>query len=187
MADRSFVPAVAAGLAGSALMAVAGTRTWAEATGETAGLRVESAVTGSETAPLAAALALVALAAWGVVLVVRGGIRRVVATVGAVASLAGLVAVVAAFGSARDAAVEALIGQGAAGSAAEATASLTGWYYSCALGALAAAGALLVAAVRAPGWPAMGTRYDAPATRAEEPVTDEDIWRALDRGHDPTS
>jgi hypothetical protein len=37
----------------------------------------------------------------------------------------------------------------------------------------------------------MGTRYDAPAARTAdaeaEPVTEQEMWRALDDGHDPTA
>jgi cytochrome c-type biogenesis protein CcmH/NrfG len=51
--------------------------------------------------------------------------------------------------------------------------------------------AFVVAVVAAPRWPAMGSKYDAPATRAEagtaEPVTEQEMWRALDDGRDPTA
>jgi hypothetical protein len=37
----------------------------------------------------------------------------------------------------------------------------------------------------------MGTRYDAPAARAAQeeaaPVSEQDMWRALDDGRDPTA
>ena len=56
---------------------------------------------------------------------------------------------------------------------------------------------LAVAWRLAPGWPEMGSRYDAPsgggaargeAARAREaPRTDLDTWRALDEGRDPTT
>ena len=43
----------------------------------------------------------------------------------------------------------------------------------------------------APGWPAMGSRYDAPGARADAedaaPDTEQDMWRALDDGRDPTA
>ena len=53
----------------------------------------------------------------------------------------------------------------------------------------------LVAFAAALGWlrggPAMGTRYDAPATRAAQdeaaPASEQDMWRALDDGRDPTA
>ncbi len=55
------------------------------------------------------------------------------------------------------------------------------------MGALLTALALVVAVRRARTWPALGSRYDAPAARAAAPVTDQDLWRALDEGHDPTA
>jgi len=187
--DRSYGPTVALGLAGAVLTAVAGTRPWGRATGDAAGIEVDAAVSGSESAPLVAALALVALAAWGVVLVLRGRIRRVVALVGTLASTGTLIAVVAAFDAAQNDALDALMSTSATTAATGdvAVASLTAWYYLAGLGALTTALTFVVAVGKAPRWPEMGTRYDAPSARAAAPVTDEDMWRALDRGHDPTS
>lgn len=184
--DRSFGPTVLLGLAGAVLAAVAGTQEWAHASGDAAGIKVQAAVKGSETAPLTAALALVALAAWGVVLVVRGRVRRGVAAVGLVACAGALVAVVVAFGGARTDAVVAAGDKGATGDVL--ASSLTGWYYAAGVGAGVALLAFAFAMVRSPRWPEMGSRYDAPAARAEPPTgTDEDMWRALDEGRDPTS
>ena len=73
--DRSYGPTVLLGLAGAGLAAVAGARTWATTEADAAGIRVEAAVSGAESQPLVVALALVALAAWGVVLVMRGRLR----------------------------------------------------------------------------------------------------------------
>src|SRR4051794_40604755 len=84
--SRSYGPTVLVGLAGATLAAVAAARDWARASGSAAGVDVAAAVKGSATTPLAVALALVALAAWGVVLVLRGRPRRAVAVVGALAS-----------------------------------------------------------------------------------------------------
>lgn len=189
MAERSYGPTVLLGLAGAAVTAVAGTRDWALATSDAAGIKVDASVSGSDSAPLVAALAFVALAAWGVVLVLRGRLRRVVAAVGAVASIGALVAVFTSFHGARNDAVAALMGQASGGEVAGelADTSLTGWYYAAGFAALITLLAFLVAIWRSPGWPTMGTKYDAPAARAEAPVPDEDMWRALDRGHDPTS
>jgi len=179
-----FGPTLVAGVGGSALTALAGVRDWATATGEAAGIRVDSAVSGSESAPLAAALALVGLTAWGVLLVLRGTARRVVALLGAVASAGVLVAVLAVFGEVRSDALDALLGQsGSRGDPAAAT--LTGWYLAAGLGAAVSGLAFAVAVWASPRWPAMGSRYDAPGSR--EPEADEDMWRAIDRGHDPTS
>lgn len=183
--DRSFGPTVLLGLAGSTLAAVAGTRDWVTASGDAAGIHVDAAVKGSESAPLVATLALVALAAWGVVLVLRGRARRIVSVVGAIASVGALLAVVGGYAGARNDAAEAVIDKGATGDVV--VASLTGWYYLAGVGALIAALAFVVAIRKAPGWPAMGSRYDAPGDRADMPEADEDMWRALDEGRDPTS
>jgi len=193
----SFGPTVLVGLAAGALTAVSAARDWAGATGSAAGVDVSASVKGSATAPLAIALALVALASWGSVLVLRGRARQVVAVVGAAASAGVLVTVVSAFGRAQDGALEAVVSRGATGDTAS---SLTAWYFACGIGALLTSFAFAVAVAAAPRWPAMGSRYDAPATRRQddgpgavaatgsaEPATEQDMWRALDDGRDPTA
>ncbi len=182
--ERSFGPTVLVGLAGAGLTAVGAARVWATSRGDAAGVPVEESVTGAEAQPLVAALAFVALAAWGVVLVSRGRVRRAVSVVGLLASAGSLLAVVLAFGSTQDAAVDAAIARGATGDAF--AGSLGPWYYLTGLGALLAAGAFAVAVARAPRWPAMGERYDAPGARSA-PTGEDDMWRALDEGRDPTS
>ena len=183
--DRSFGPTVLIGLAGATLAAVAGTRDWVTASGDAAGINVDAALKGSESAPLVAALALVALAAWGVVLVLRGRVRRIVSVVGALASVGALGAVIDAYAGVQNDAADAVIDKGATGDVF--VASLTTWYYLAGVGALVAFVAFVVAARQAPGWPEMGSRYDAPGGRADMPEADEDMWRALDEGRDPTS
>jgi uncharacterized membrane protein (TIGR02234 family) len=183
--DRSFGRTVLAGLGGAALAAVAAGRDWAESSGANAGVKVHASVAGSDAAPLVLALALVTLAAWGVVLVLRGRVRQVVAAVGLAAAVGALVSLVDAFGAAQDAAVEALTARGGAGDAV--VTSLTGWYWASGVGALLTALALVVAVRRARTWPALGSRYDAPGARAAAPASEQDLWRALDEGHDPTA
>lgn len=183
--DRWFAPTVLAGVAGAGLAALAGSRTWATARGDAAGIKVDASVTGSESTPLVATLALVALASWGVLLVVRGRVRRAVAALGLLAAVGSVWAGVAGFDDAQDDAVAGLLARGARGDAFEAT--LTAWYPLALVGAALAAVALAVAVVRSPGWPAMGSRYDAPGTRQSTPVSEDDMWRALDEGRDPTS
>jgi uncharacterized membrane protein (TIGR02234 family) len=181
--DRSYGPTVLAGVAGAVLAVVAAARDWATTRGDAAGMKVEASVTGAESRPLVAALALVALAAWGVVLVTRGRLRRFVAVVGALASAGAVLDVVLAFSAVQDAGVEAAMARGATGDAFES--GLTAWYYLTVLGGSVTLVAFVVAVARSPRWPAMGSRYDAPAARAA--ATDEDMWRALDEGRDPTS
>jgi hypothetical protein len=66
------------------------------------------------------------------------------------------------------------------------SASLTGWFYTCAAAAAVCAATFVVAAVVAPRWPAMGAKYDAPGSGARPAATEQDMWRALDAGRDPT-
>lgn len=181
---RGYVVSLLAGLCGAVLAAVAGTNVWARGTGSAAGIEVDASIDGSSAAPLATALALVVLAAWGVVLVVRGRLRRVVTVVQVLAAAGAVVAVITGLPRARDLALAELADK-AAGSSA--TVSTTGWVYAAAVGALLALGAGVVAVAKVGTWPEMGTKYDAPASRAEQPVSEQDMWRALDAGQDPTS
>jgi uncharacterized membrane protein (TIGR02234 family) len=183
---RTFVPALALGLASSALAAVSSNKTWVAADAVPAhGLL---GPTGAGTSPLAGALALVVLAGWGVLLVTRGGFRRLVAWICLIASVGFAVAVVWGWWSVADAVRdEVRRSVGASGGAV----SHTLWWWA----ALAAAVVVVVAgglAVRFVGeWPEMGSRYDAPGEREgagrADPGNNLDMWKALDEGHDPTA
>jgi hypothetical protein len=178
---RLFGPTVLAGLAGAGLAAFAGGRAWAspDATGGTAALVDRS---GGHVS-LAAALGLVALACWGVLLVTRAVVRRVVAALGVVAC-AGLV-VTSALGraSALDSARAATLNLGVTGVGVHTTA----WWWVGLLTSLVALAAAVLAVRLCPRWPEMGSRYDAPVARpAAEDMSEVDLWRAIDQGHDPT-
>jgi Tryptophan-associated transmembrane protein (Trp_oprn_chp) len=60
-------------------------------------------------------------------------------------------------------------------------ADLAAW---AAAAALAGAGALL--AWRGPSWPPLSRRYERGASPAEATSDPRDLWKALDRGEDPT-
>ncbi len=49
------------------------------------------------------------------------------------------------------------------------TTSVTGWYYAAAVGGLLSTVAFVLALLWAPRWPAMGSRYDAPADPGRRP------------------
>ena len=181
--SRSFAPTVLAGLAGAALAAVSAGRAWASATGDAAGVPVTAAVKGSSSAPLVLALSLVALAAWGVVLVLRGRARRVVAVLGALASAGALASTLVALGRLSDDARAAVVARGATGSGLHT--HLTAWYVVTLVAALLTTAAFVVAVRVAGSWPAMGSRYDAPTSRPQ-PTSEQDLWRAIDEGRDPT-
>ena len=192
MRDRStFAPVVLLGLASAGLAAVAGARPWVEGSSGTVDTAspVSAAtldVSGVRESPLAAALALLVLACWGVVLVTRGRMRRGVATMAFVAATTMLVTTVLAIWSRQDALTDALV---AASGVDTADVSLTAWY---AVALVAGIGSVLttLAAIRfAPSWPEMGSRYDAPTAETAgrvEPEGNLELWKALDEGHDPT-
>jgi uncharacterized membrane protein (TIGR02234 family) len=177
---RTFGPAVLLGLLGSGLCALSGGKPWADSSGGSA-----SALVGASAGhvPLAGALGLVALACWGVLLVTRAVVRRVVAVLAALAS-AGLVATAllgrsAALDSARTATVD--LGTTKAG------VHVTGWWWLALVASLVALAAAVAAVRWCRSWPEMGSRYDAPASRpTPEQLTDMDLWRAIDQGRDPT-
>jgi len=180
---RWFVPAVLVGLASTGLSALAGSRPWAAPDGQAGSTLVEKS--GGHV-PLAAALGLVGLACWGVVLVTRGSVRRGVAALGT-AVAEGLVATAvvgrtSSLQSARQATVD--LGPSPAG------AHTTAWWYVALVAAVVALAAATLAVRHCRGWPEMGSRYDAPTTRRgpQDPaeMEDVDLWRAIDRGDDPT-
>lgn len=201
-ARATFGPVVLLGLAGSGFAAVAGHREMLsipEATVTAAGGLAPSVQERSVEFPLAGALALVALAAWGVLLVTRGVVRRVAAGL-ALLSAAGILVVVVVGGFVQD--------QDATGDLATrlglnletVDVERTAWLWvalGCSLAALVAAGAALRLV---PAWPEMGSRYDAPtvgsgaATAGSAAAVGQDsveqsnldLWKSLDEGHDPT-
>jgi hypothetical protein len=175
-----FAPLVVGGLASAALTAIAASRDWLTATGDAAGVTVTARIAGSDAAPLALALALVALAAWGVVLVGHTLTRRVTLVLGLIACAGALV--VSATLDGHQVAAEALADRGAQQVASY---GHVGWYWVLRAAGIVQAVLFLVALPRVRRWPTMSSRYDAPATRAAEPA-DTDLWKALDEGHDPT-
>jgi uncharacterized membrane protein (TIGR02234 family) len=189
-ARKTFGPVLLLGLASGALAAVAGAQPWVSGSSGTVDTSTASAAatfdtTGIRESPLAAALALVVLACWGVILVTRGRVRRTVAVLGAVAALGALVTTVLAFWSLQDALSEALV---AASGVDEASTSFTAWYAAALIGAVGSVVATLAAVWFTPSWPEMGTRYDSPTGEAAvtEPEGNIELWKALDEGHDPT-
>jgi uncharacterized membrane protein (TIGR02234 family) len=191
-ARRTFGPAVVVGLAAAGITAAAGAKPWVSAEGATTtsngtfvGL-VSIADTETEM-PLAGALALVLLAAWGVLLVTRGVVRRGFAVLGALAAAGVAACVVVGFMTLPDQLRDAL-DEGGAG---RSDVGLTGWFWAAAIGAGLSVLATLAAVRYVGGWPEMGTRYDAPGSGepVETPLEEQsnlEMWKSLDEGHDPT-
>ena len=127
--------------------------------------------------PVTTAFALVALACWGVFLVTRGWVRRIVVGAG---GLAALCPIPAMWGTRHH------LLHTHAGSTA------TSWMWVALAACLLSWAAAVVACVKAPGWPEMGRRYDAPSGSPAPVVPLEeqdaiDVWKAMDQGLDPTA
>jgi uncharacterized membrane protein (TIGR02234 family) len=159
-------------------------RDWAQGRAGT----LEVSVTGGKISELPGGLALVGLAAAIAVFAVRGAGRL---AVGALTLLAGLgVAATAVAGSGDTTALDAEAARKLALAGSTATGvGHTAWPWVAVAGGalLAVAGLLTLRFGR--GWPAMGSRYEAPTRKAPAKGADTpaDLWKALDRGEDPTT
>jgi tryptophan-associated transmembrane protein len=136
--------------------------------------------------PLAAALGLVGLACWGVLLVTRGRVRRVLPVLGVVVAIGLVSTAVVGRSSALDSARSATVDLGRAPTGVHTTA----WWWVALVGAVLALATSALAIREVAAWPEMGSRYDAPAggSAGEDPadLDDVDLWRAIDQGRDPT-
>jgi len=196
---RTFLPVVGLGLIGGIAAAIGGHKTMLQIPGSymtslkavdpAASLQASNGV----DFPLAGALALVTLAAWAVVLVSRGFVRRAMAVLTAAAA-AGVVVVLVVGGIfQRSSAASSLSNRIGATDTVPLQASVSFWVSL--VGALVSLVAAVAAARLAPAWPEMGTKYDAPGGSAGAtegaaiPVEDRsnlELWKSLDEGHDPT-
>lgn len=197
-AYRALAVALGCGVLGASLVLLAAGKTWARGTAASAGHAMPVHASGSQMTALPGALALVGLASLVAIFAVRRIGRYVVA---ALLTLSGLGAAVTALARRGD--------HGALNSAAATATSLThataahtsttGWPFVSAVGGVLLVVAGLIALRHGSRWPAMSGRYDRPtgrtatprAGRGPAPVTvdpdrPEDLWKALDRGEDPT-
>ena len=182
-----FGPVVLLGLVSGVGAAFGGNQTWvvADAGSEGATSSFVATATGASV-PLATALGLVVLASWGVVLVSRGRVRRVVAILGAVAALGTLATYVTGFFSAAESLRDDFAQAGFGGVDVD----HTRWFRFGLVCAVVSVLVTLLAVLRVPQWPEMGARYDAPGDLARAKPDEEpsslDLWKAIDEGHDPT-
>lgn len=163
----------------AAVLVLAAGRTWTVVVWTPPGLpRTDQAMAGRVLAPGAFAFGLAGLAGCVGVLATRGWARR---AVGAVVALCGVgAAVSSALASGAAAATREL--PAAVARPADVAVQVTAWPWIALAAAVLLALAGAYAAARCARWPGMGARYDAPKQREAEP----DMWRALDRGDDPT-
>ncbi|MEV7977766.1 TIGR02234 family membrane protein [Streptomyces sp. NPDC086519] len=190
---RSLAVALLSGALGAAVALLSSRQRWAEGTATVAGGAFPLTAKGSDVTGVPAALAIVGLAALVAVFAVRRAGRLLVSALLALsgAGIAAAALLGASDGSALDEKAAAASGDT---SATVDALTHTGWPYVAAAG-----GALLLVAgllaLRYGGlWPAMSGRYERGTggqrpRRAPKPVDPdrpEDIWKALDRGEDPT-
>ncbi|MFE7233347.1 TIGR02234 family membrane protein [Streptomyces sp. NPDC002405] len=188
---RSLAVALLCGALGAAVALLATRQRWAEGTATVAGGAFPLTAKGSEVTGVPAALAIVGLAALVAVFAVRRSGRVLVAVLLALSG-AGTVAA-ALLGADDGGALDEKAAQVSGDTAATAAAlSHTGWPYVAAVGGALLLLAGLLALRYGRLWPAMSGRYErsgaprARATRPVDPDRPEDLWKALDRGEDPT-
>jgi uncharacterized membrane protein (TIGR02234 family) len=171
---------------------------WAEGTTAVAGGSVPLTAKGSDVTGVPAALAIVGLAALVALFAVRRAGRLLVA---ALLALSGAgTAAAAVLGTTRGVAGATLDDQAARVSgdtaATVATFGHTAWPYVAAAGGVLILCAGLLALRYSRGWPGVSVRYERDGTprrgpRAApapvDPDRPEDLWKALDRGEDPTA
>ncbi|WP_055699930.1 MULTISPECIES: TIGR02234 family membrane protein [Streptomyces] len=189
---RSIAVALLLGAVGAALALLASRQAWAHGTVSVAGGDLPLTAKGGDVTGVPAALAVVGLAALVAVFAVRRAGRVLVSLLLALSG-AGTVAAALLGAGDRDALDEKAATASGDAAATIGDLSHTGWPY-----AAAAAGALLlvagvVALTCGRSWPAMSGRYERDGTptprkarRAPDPDRPEELWKALDRGEDPT-
>ncbi|MEU9448309.1 TIGR02234 family membrane protein [Streptomyces sp. NPDC048277] len=190
---RSLAVALLFGALGVAVALLSSRQRWAEGTTTVAGGAFPLTAKGSDVTGVPAALAIVGLAALVAVFAVRRAGRFLVSGVLALSGAGILAAALlgASDGSALDERAAEVSGDT---SATVAALSHTGWPYVAAAGGALILIAGLLALRYGRHWPAMSGRYERGmgtqrprrAPKPVDPDRPEDIWKALDRGEDPT-
>ncbi|MEV5436331.1 TIGR02234 family membrane protein [Streptomyces sp. NPDC052682] len=188
----SLAVALLCGALGAAVALLATRQRWSQGTATVAGGAFPLTAKGSDVTGVPAALAIVGLAALVAVFAVRRAGRLVVA---ALLALSGAGTVIAALLGASDSSALDEKAAQASGDTSAAVDALThtAWPYVAAVGGALILLAGLLALRYGRLWPAMSGRYErgtAPRPRRRAPAVDpdrpEELWKALDRGEDPT-
>jgi uncharacterized membrane protein (TIGR02234 family) len=188
---RSLAAALFLGAVGATVVLLAAGQVWAEGTAAVGGGTLPLEAQGSDVTGVPSALAIVGLAALVAVFAVRSAGRLLVS---ALLALSGAGAALAAFLGASD---SAALDEKAAKTTGDAAATVealthTAWPYVTVAGSLLILLAGLLALRYGKQWPTMSGRYerDGSPRQRKAPVVDpdrpEDLWKALDRGEDPT-
>lgn len=199
---RSLAAALLLGAVGAAVVLIASGQTWAEGKAFVGGGSVPLSADGRDVTGVPAALAVVGLAALVAVFAVRSAGRLLVSLL---LALSGAGAATAAFlGASGHSALDSQAAETTGDTAATVSAlSHTAWPYVTAAASVLILLAGLLALRYGKNWPAMSGRYERDAapgpaasggqrrTARRAPVVDpdrpEDLWKAIDRGEDPTT
>ncbi|MEH0543733.1 TIGR02234 family membrane protein [Streptomyces sp. B21-105] len=189
---RSLALALLCGALGAAVALLSTRQRWSEGTATVAGGAFPLTARGSDVTGVPAALAIVGLAALVAVFAVRRTGRLAVSALLALSG-AGIMATAligASDGSALDEQAAKASGDT---SATVASFAHTAWPYAAAAGGALILLAGLLALRYGRRWPAMSGRYERDGTprprraaRPADPDRPEEMWKALDRGEDPT-
>ncbi|MGW2636177.1 TIGR02234 family membrane protein [Streptomyces sp. NPDC001348] len=189
---RSLAVALLCGALGAAVALLSTRQRWSEGTATVAGGAFPLTAKGSDVTGVPAALAIVGLAALVAVFAVRRAGRFLVA---GLLALSGAGTVAAALIGATD---SSALDEKAAETTGDTSATVaalthTGWPYVAAVGGALLLLAGLLALRYGRLWPAMSGRYERDGTprprrtaRTVDPERPEELWKALDRGEDPT-
>lgn len=188
---RSLAVALLLGAVGATVVLLSSGRIWAEGRAAVGGGTLPLNAEGSDVTGVPTALAIVGLAALVAVFAVRRAGRLLVA---ALLALSGAGAALASFLGASD---SAALDEKAARTTGDTAATVdalthTAWPYVTVAGSLLILLAGLLALRYGKQWPAMSGRYERDGTprprkaAVVDPDRPEDLWKALDRGEDPT-
>ncbi|WP_406403221.1 TIGR02234 family membrane protein [Streptomyces sp. NBC_00879] len=188
---RSLAVALLLGAVGATVVLLSSGRIWAEGRAAVGGGTLPLNAEGSDVTGVPTALAIVGLAALVAVFAVRRAGRLLVA---ALLALSGAGAALASFLGASDGAA---LDEKAARTTGDTAATVdalthTAWPYVAVAGSLLILLAGLLALRYGKQWPAMSGRYERDGTprprkaAVVDPDRPEDLWKALDRGEDPT-
>jgi uncharacterized membrane protein (TIGR02234 family) len=189
-------------LVGATLLLVAAGQTWVSGKVQAQGAIRTVTAHGSEVSGVPGAMALVALASVVAVFAVRGNARRVLGGLVALAGAGAVFAATAALGSESGALDDKAARSVGLADVTAGSVTHSAWPWLAALGGVLVVAAGVLTVLRGAAWPGMSARYDAPAGKrsaagprraaaaASAPAgqpTPADLWKALDRGEDPTA
>ncbi|WP_328917764.1 MULTISPECIES: TIGR02234 family membrane protein [unclassified Streptomyces] len=189
---RALAGALGGGALGASLVLLAAGKVWTRGTVAFGQNDLPIHATGSQTTALPGALALTGLAALVAVFAVRRAGRYAVSALLTLSGFGVVLAVLTGRGDrgALNSAAATAVGLSRATAEHPAT---TGWPLVAAVGGLLLLLAGVLALRYGPRWPAMSSRYERGGARGParapvpvDPDRAEDLWKALDRGEDPT-